>query len=92
MKIGDDKFVRRQAAKYLALQEKIRRGQRMLLLMEEAKLQWELVKTSGDFITFAKDINESIAEGPSVEQIAGMQHEFEKAMQQAEHIDEALRF
>ncbi|MBU4223506.1 MAG: hypothetical protein KKA10_18115 [Euryarchaeota archaeon] len=92
VKIGDDKFVRRQAAKYLVLQEKIRRGQRMLLLMEEAKLQRELVKTSGDFISFAKDISESIAEGPSVEQIAGMHHEFEKAMQQAEHIDEALRF
>ncbi len=90
VKIGDDKFVRRQAAKYLAIQEKIRRGQRMLLLMEEAKLQRELVKTSGDFISFAKDISESISEGPSVEQVAGMQLEFEKAMQQAEHIDEAL--
>lgn len=90
VKIGDDKFVRRQAAKYVALQERVRRGQRMLLLMDEAKLQRELVKTTGDFITFAKDISESIAEGPRVEKIAGMQLEFEKAMQQAEHIDEAL--
>ena len=35
-KLGDDKFVRRQASKYLALQDKSKRGQRMLLLMEEA--------------------------------------------------------
>ncbi len=90
VKIGDDKFVRRQAAKYLALQERIKRGQRMLLHMDEAKLQRELVKTSGDFITFAKDISESIAEGTSVEKISEMQVEFEKAMQQVEQIDEAL--
>lgn len=89
-KIGDDKFVRRQAAKYLALQERIKRGQRMLLHMDEAKLQRELVKTSGDFITFAKDISESIAEGTSAEKISEMQLEFEKAMQQVEQIDEAL--
>lgn len=89
-KIGDDKFVRRQAAKYLALQERIKRGQRMLLHMDEAKLQRELVKTSGDFITFAKDISESIAEGTSVEKISEMQLEIEKAMQQVEQIDEAL--
>jgi ribosomal protein S8 len=89
-KIGDDKFVRRQAAKYLALQERIKRGQRMLLHMDEAKLQRELVKTSGDFITFAKDISESIAEGTSTEKMAEMQLEFEKAMQQVEQIDEAL--
>lgn len=90
VKMGDDKFVRRQAAKYLALLERIKRGQRMLLHMDEAKLQRELVKTSGDFITFAKDISESIAEGTSVEKISEMQLEFEKAMQQVEQIDEAL--
>jgi len=47
-KLGDDKFVKRQAAKYLALQDKSKRSQRMLLLMEEARLQREMVKISGD--------------------------------------------
>ncbi len=90
VKIGDDKFVRRQTAMYLALQERIKRGQRMLLLMDEAKLQRDLSKTSGDFISFAKDITESIAEGTSTQKIADMQLEFEKAMHAVEHIDEAL--
>ena len=90
VKLGDDKFVKRQAAKYLALQERSKRSQRMLLLMEEARLQREMVKISGDFITFARDISQSIAEGPDVKKIASSQVEFEKALTQSEKIDEAL--
>lgn len=89
-RLGDDKFVKRQAAKYLALQERSKRSQRMLLLMEEARLQQEIVKISGDFITFARDISQSIAEGPDVNKIARSQVEFEKALAQSEKIDEAL--
>ena len=89
-KLGDDKFVRRQAAKFLALQERSKRSQRMLLLMEEARLQREMVKISGEFITFAKDISQSIAEGPDVNKLARSQVEFEKALTQSEKIDEAL--
>ncbi|MCL0093652.1 hypothetical protein M1O53_01475 [Dehalococcoidia bacterium] len=89
-RLNEEKFLKRQAAKYLVLQERIRKGQRMLLLMDEARLQREMVKISGDFVTFAKDISESIIEGPDVEKIAGMQVELEKAMAQAEGIDEAL--
>ncbi|MFQ5975418.1 MAG: hypothetical protein ACE5J5_03765 [Candidatus Hydrothermarchaeales archaeon] len=89
-KIGDEKFLKRQAAKYLTLQERIKKGQKMLLLMEGAKLQREMVKISGDFVGFARDISESIVEGPGVDKIANMQIEFERAMQQAETIDEAL--
>jgi hypothetical protein len=91
-KLGDDKFVTRQATKYLGIQERIKRGQKMLLLMEEARLQREMVKVSGEFITFASDVSQSIAEGPNVEKIAHMQVEMEKAMGQAEKIDEALSF
>ena len=90
VKLGDDKFVKRQAAKYLALQERSKRSQRMLLLMEEARLQREIVKISGDFITFARDISQSIAEGPDVKKIASSQVEFEKALTQSEKIDAAL--
>jgi hypothetical protein len=89
-KLGDEKFVKRQAAKYLALQERSKRGQRLLLLMEEARLQREMVKISGDFITFAKDISQSIAEGPDVGKIARSQIDFEKAIAQSEKVDEAL--
>ena len=89
-KLGDDKFVTRQAGKYLALQDRVKRAQKMLLLMEEAKLQRELVKVSGEFITFARDVSQSIFEGPDVDKIAHMQVEMEKAMGQAEKIDEAL--
>jgi hypothetical protein len=89
-KLGDDKFVKRQAAKFLALQDRSKRSQRMLLLMEEARLQREMVKISGDFITFARDISQSIAEGPDVNKIAHSQVEFEKALTQSEKIDEAL--
>lgn len=89
-KLGDEKFIKRQAAKYLALQEKIKKGQKMLLLMEEARLQKEMVKVSGDFVSFACDISESIFEAEDIEKIAGMQIELEKAMGQAEKIDETL--
>lgn len=89
-KLGDDKFVTRQAAKYLTIQERIKKGQKMLLLMEEARLQREMVKVSGEFITFASDISQSIFEGPNVEKIAHMQVEMEKAMTHAEKVDEAL--
>jgi hypothetical protein len=89
-KLGDDKFVTRQAAKYLVLQERIKRGQKMLLLMEEARLQKEMVKISGDFVAFARDVSQSVFEGPGVDRVAHMQVEMEKAMAQAEKIDGAL--
>jgi len=89
-KLGDEKFLKRQAAKYLTLQDRVRKGQRMLLLMEEVRLQKEMVKVSGDFVGFAHDISESIFEGPDAEKIATMQLELEKSMAQAESIDEAL--
>lgn len=89
-KLGDEKFLRRQAGKFLALQEKIKKGQKMLLLMEEVRVQREMVKVSGEFVNFAKDVSESIFEAPDTEAILGMQVELEKAMTRAETIDEAL--
>jgi hypothetical protein len=89
-RLGDETFLKRQAAKYLVLQERIRKGQKMLLLMEEARLQKELVKVSGDFVSFASDISKSIFEAPDTKKVAGMQVELEKAMPQAEAIDETL--
>ena len=88
--IGDDVFVRRQAVKYMTIGERIKKGQKLSLLMEEVRLQRDLVKISGDFVGFARDITDSILEGPDVEQITKMQVEFEKGLAQADKIDEAL--
>jgi len=88
--IGDDAFVRRQAVKYMTIGERIKKGHRLSLLMEEARLQRDLVKISGDFVGFARDITDSILEGPDVEQITKMQVQFEKGLAQADKIDEAL--
>ncbi len=89
-KLGDEALLKRSAMKYLALEERIKQAKRLLLLMEEAEIQRELVKVSANFIQFSKDIVESIAEGPGAEDVAKMQVEFEKAMTKVEGLDEAL--
>ena len=88
--IDDTTFVRRQAMKYVSIGERIRKGQRLILLMEEARLQRDLVKISGDFVIFAQDITESILEGPDIDNITEMHLELEKGLSKAEKIDEAL--
>ncbi|WP_297062493.1 hypothetical protein [Thermococcus sp.] len=89
-KLGDEALLKRSAMKYLALEERIKQAKRLLLLMEEAEIQRELVKVSANFIQFSRDIVESIAEGPGAQDIAKMQIEFEKAMGKVEELDEAL--
>jgi len=89
-KLGDEALLKRSAAKYLALEERIKQAKRLLLLMEEAEIQRELVNVSGNFIQFSRDIVESIAEGPGAEDLAKMQVDFEKAMAKVEGLDEAL--
>ena len=89
-KLGDEALLKRSAVKYLALEERIKQAKRLLLLMEEAEIQRELVKVSANFIQFSRDIVESIAEGPGAEDVARMQVEFEKAMSKVENLDEAL--
>lgn len=89
-KLGDEKLVKRQAVKFLALENRINQARKLLLLMEEAEAQKELIKVSSSFLTFSKDIVDSIAEGPGVDKIAKMHVEFEKAMMRVESIEEAL--
>lgn len=89
-KLGDEALLKRSAVKYLALEQRIKQAKRLLLLMEEAEIQRELVKVSADFIQFSKDVVKSIAEGPGAEDVAKMQVEFEKAMGKVENIEEAL--
>ncbi|ADT84364.1 hypothetical protein [Thermococcus barophilus] len=89
-KLGDEALLKRSAMKYLAIEERIKQAKRLLLLMEEAEIQRELVKVSADFIQFSKDVVKSIAEGPGAEDVAKMQVEFEKAMGKVENLEEAL--
>ncbi len=89
-KLGDEALLRRSAVKYLSIEQRIKQAKRLLLLMEEAEIQRELVKVSANFIQFSRDIVESVAEGPGAEDIASMQVEFEKAMGKVENLDEAL--
>ena len=88
--IGDKKLVKRQAEKYLALENRIRQAKRLLILMEEAEAQRELVKITSTFIAFSKDIVDSIVEGPDVKDVAKMHVELEKAMAKAESLEEVL--
>ena len=89
-KLGEKRMVRNQASKYLALESRIRQAKKLLLLMEEAEIQRELVKVSGSFIQFSKDIVASIADSPKIKDLAKMQVRFEEAMAKAEGIEEAL--
>ncbi|OKY77359.1 MAG: putative cell division protein, ESCRT-III/Snf7 family [Candidatus Methanohalarchaeum thermophilum] len=88
--INDEKFLKRQAKKYLALQDRIYRGKKLLMRMEEARVNREIVNLSGDFVDFAQDVADSIEEGAEVKDISSAQLEMEKAMNKAESIDEAL--
>jgi len=89
-KLGDEALLKRSALKYLTLERRIRDAKRLLLLMEEAEIQRELVKVSANFIQFSRDIVQSIAEGPGAEDVARMHVEFQKAMGKVEGIEEAL--
>jgi len=89
-KLGDEKMVRNQASKYLALQSRIKQAKKLLLLMEEAEIERELVRVSANFIQFSKDIVNSIAEAPKIKDMAKTNVKFEEAMTKVKGIEEAL--
>ena len=89
-KLGEGKMVRNQASKYLALEGRIRQAKKLLLLMEEAEIQRELVNVSGSFIQFSRDIVDSIADAPKVGDLTRVQVRFEEAMTKVEGMEEAL--
>ncbi len=89
-KLGERQMVKNQASKYLALESRIHQAKKLLLLMEEAEIQRELVNVSGSFIQFSKDIVNSIADAPKVDDIAKVHVKFEEAMTKVEGIEEAL--
>jgi len=89
-KLGENKMVRSQASKYLALENRIHHAKKLLLLMEEAEIQRELVNVSGSFIQFSKDIVNSIADAPKIGDLTKVQVRFEEAMTKVEGMEEAL--
>ena len=89
-KLGEKGMVKSQASKYLALEGRIHQAKKLLLLMEEAEIRRELVNVSGSFIQFSKDIVNSIADAPKVDDMAKAHLKFEKAMTKVEGIEEAL--
>jgi len=88
--IGDNNSIRKQASKYLALQNKIQSAKKMLLLMEEADIQTELVSVSNSFIEFSRDLIGSIADAPSIEKLSKANVNFEKAISNIERVEETL--
>jgi hypothetical protein len=89
-KLGEQQMVKNQASKYLALENRIHQAKKLMLLMDEAEIQRELVNVSGSFIQFSKDIVNSIADAPKVDDIAKVHVKFEEAMTKVEGIEEAL--
>ncbi len=89
-KIGDEEMLKRFAAGYFTMNDKIRKGKKLLLHMEGIKIQREAVHMSSEFVAFAKDMSSSIIEGIDVKDLAGMQVELDKAMMKAEQVDLAL--
>lgn len=89
-KIGDEELLKRFSAGYFMMNDKIRKGKKLLLHMEGIKIQRETVQMSGEFMGFAKDMSNSILEGVNVKDMAGIQFELEKAMVKAEQVDMAL--
>ncbi|HEC88000.1 MAG TPA: hypothetical protein ENI52_01640 [Thermoplasmata archaeon] len=89
-KLGDGRMVKSQASKYLALENRIRQAKKLLLLMEEAEIQRELVGVSASFIQFSKDIVNSIADAPKIKDISKMHVKFEEAMAKVEGMEEVL--
>ena len=89
-KLGEQQMVKNQASKYLALESRIHQAKKLMLLMEEAEIQRELVNVSGSFIQFSKDIVNSIADAPKVDDLAKVHVKFEEAMTKVEGIEEAL--
>ncbi|RLE83647.1 MAG: hypothetical protein DRJ41_04520, partial [Thermoprotei archaeon] len=88
--LGDKELMRRQARKYFVVNQRIKQTKRLLLLMEEAELQRELVRASSKFIEFSRDIISSIAEGPTPSEIVKAQTRLEEALAKAESVEEAL--
>lgn len=89
-KLNEKRMVSNQASKYLQLESRLHQAKKLLLLMEEAEIQRELVNVSSSFIQFSKDIVNSIANAPKIKDISKTHVKFEEAMEKVGSIEEVL--
>jgi hypothetical protein len=89
-RIRDEEMLKRLAAGYFTMNDKIKKGKKILLYMEGINIQRDAVHVSNEFLAFAKDMSESMIEGADIKDIAAMQAELDKTIIKAEQVDSAL--
>ncbi|MBU4075181.1 MAG: hypothetical protein KKD46_00655 [Euryarchaeota archaeon] len=89
-RLKDDEMIKRFAAGYFTMNDKIKKGKKLLLHMEGIKIQRDALHVSNEFLAFAKDMSDIMAEGSDVKDIAAMQVELDKTILKAEQMDSAL--
>lgn len=89
-RIRDEEMLKRLAAGYFTMNDKIKKGRKLLLHMEGIKIQRDALHISSEFVAFAKDMSESMIEGADIKDIAAMQAELDKTIMKAEQMDSAL--
>lgn len=89
-KIGDDELLKSFASGYFTINDKIKKGKKLLLRMEGIKIQRDAIHISSEFVGFAKEMSSSILEGITVKDLSDMQVGLEKAIMKAEQVDLAL--
>ncbi|TRZ89828.1 MAG: hypothetical protein D4R88_04735 [Methanosarcinales archaeon] len=89
-RIRDEEMLKRLAAGYFTMNDKIKKGKKLLLHMEGIKIQRDALQVSSEFVAFAKEMSESMIEGADIKDIAVMQAELDKTIIKAEQMDSAL--
>ncbi|MFH1323571.1 MAG: hypothetical protein ABIH80_07115 [Methanobacteriota archaeon] len=89
-RIRDEEMLKRLATGYFTMNDKIKKGKKLLLHMEGIKIQRDALHVSSEFVAFAKDMSESMVEGSDIKDIAVMQAELDKTIIKAEQMDSAL--
>ncbi len=87
---GDEEMLKRFAAGYFAMADKIKKGKKLLLHMEGIKIQRDAMRVSSEFVAFAKEMSDTMVEGSDVKDLAAMQAELDKTIMKAEQMDSAL--
>ncbi|MBU3968246.1 MAG: hypothetical protein KKG76_12905 [Euryarchaeota archaeon] len=89
-RLKDEEMIKRLAAGYFTMNDKIKKAKKLLIHMEGIKLQRDALYVSNEFLAFAKEMSDTTVEGSDVKDIAAMQAEFDKTILKAEQIDSAL--
>ncbi len=76
-RIRDEEMLKRLATGYFTMNDKIKKGKKLLLHMEGIKIQRDALHVSSEFVAFAKDMSESMVEGTDIKDIAAMQAELD---------------